>query len=270
MKKRLVLLMALSLTFASPAAVMAEDTTAAEETADDTEAADSTAEDADVKSEGVMTHDEYLAAAVDDEVTIETYVQAKQSWWKDDKGVGKATLYTQDQDGAYFIYELPMEEDQYNKLTTGTKIRVTGSKAVWEGEIEIMNGTLDKVLEGNYVAPAVDVTAKLGTDDLATYMNRFVAFKGMTVAAKKDANGNDVAFLYKWNGAGQEGDDLYFDVTLDGKTYTFTVESYLCGKDSEVYKAVKALKVGDKIDMEGFLYWYNGANPHITSVKAAK
>ena len=55
-----------------------------------------------------------------------------------------------------------------------------------------------------------------------------------------------------------------------GKTYTFTVESYLCGKDSEVYKAVKALKVGDKIDMEGFLYWYNGANPHITSVKAAK
>ena len=72
MKKRLVLLMALSLTFAFPAAVMAEDTTAAEETADDTEAADSTAEDADVKSEGVMTHDEYLAAAVDDEVTIET------------------------------------------------------------------------------------------------------------------------------------------------------------------------------------------------------
>ena len=68
MKKRLVLLMALSLTFAFPAAVMAEDTTAAEETADDTEAADSTAEDADVKSEGVMTHDEYLAAAVDDEV----------------------------------------------------------------------------------------------------------------------------------------------------------------------------------------------------------
>ncbi len=24
----------------------------------------------------------------------------------------------------------------------------------------------------------------------------------------------------------KEGDDLYFDVTLDGKTYTFTVESY--------------------------------------------
>ena len=101
--------MALSLTFAFPAAVMAEDTTAAE----------GTAEDADVKSEGVMTHDEYLAAAVDDEVTIETYVQAKQSWWED-----KATFYTQDKDGAYFIYNMPCSEEDYEKLVPGTKINI--------------------------------------------------------------------------------------------------------------------------------------------------
>ena len=48
--------------------------------------------------------------------------------------------------------------------------------------------------------------------------------------------------------------------------YTFTVESYLCDKDSDVYKAVQNLKVGDVVDMEGFLYWYEGVNPHITSV----
>ena len=24
--------------------------------------------------------------------------------------------------------------------------------------------------------------------------------------------------------------------------------------------------VGDKVDMEGFLYWYEGVNPHITGV----
>ena len=48
------------------------------------------------------------------------------------------------------------------------------------------------------------------------------------------------------------------------------MESYLCDKDTDVYKAVEALKVGDVIDMQGFLYWYEGPNPHITEVKAAK
>ena len=40
----------------------------------------------------------------------------------------------------------------------------------------------------------------------------------------------------------------------------------VCADGTEVYDAVEALKVGDVIDLEGFLYWYNGAQPHITSV----
>lgn len=266
MKKRLVLLMARSLTFAFPAAVMAEDTTAAEETADDTEAADSTAEDADVKSEGVMTHDEYLAAAVDDEVTIETYVQAKQSWWED-----KATFYTQDKDGAYFIYNMPCSEEDYEKLVPGTKIKVTGYKAEWSGEIEVADVSSFEIEDGEYIAEPLDVTDLLGKDELIDHQNELVSFKGMTVeAAGQDADGNDVAYLYNYDGSGSEGDDLYFNVSLNGETYTFTVESYLCDKDSDVYKAVEALNIGDKIDMEGFLYWYEGVNPHITSVTAAE
>lgn len=266
MKKRLVLLMALSLTFAFPAVVMAEDTTAAEETADDTEAADSTAEDADVKSEGVMTHDEYLAAAVDDEVTIETYVQAKQSWWED-----KATFYTQDKDGAYFIYNMPCSEEDYEKLVPGTKIKVTGYKAEWSGEIEVADVSSFEIEDGEYIAEPLDVTDLLGKDELIDHQNELVSFKGMTVeAAGQDADGNDVAYLYNYDGSGSEGDDLYFNVSLNGETYTFTVESYLCDKDSDVYKAVEALNIGDKIDMEGFLYWYEGVNPHITSVTAAE
>ena len=266
MKKRLVLLMALSLTFAFPAAVMAEGTTAAEETADDTEAADSTAEDADVKSEGVMTHDEYLAAAVDDEVTIETYVQAKQSWWED-----KATFYTQDKDGAYFIYNMPCSEEDYEKLVPGTKIKVTGYKAEWSGEIEVADVSSFEIEDGEYIAEPLDVTDLLGKDELIDHQNELVSFKGMTVeAAGQDADGNDVAYLYNYDGSGSEGDDLYFNVSLNGETYTFTVESYLCDKDSDVYKAVEALNIGDKIDMEGFLYWYEGVNPHITSVTAAE
>jgi len=227
---------------------------------EDTEDA-SSQDDPDVKSEGVMTYEEYAAAAVDTEVVIETYVQAKQSWWED-----KATLYTQDKDGAYFIYELPCSEEDYEKLTPGTKIKVTGYKAEWSGEFEIIDAEYE-ILEGNYVAEAEDVTALLGKDELIDKQNMFVSFKGMTVeAAGKDDSGNDVPFLYSYDGSGQEGDDLYFNVSLDGQTYTFVVESYLCDKDTDVYKAVKELKIGDTVDMEGFLYWYEGVNPHITSI----
>jgi hypothetical protein len=91
----------------------------------------------------------------------------------------------------------------------------------------------------------------------------------MTVEASKDASGADVAYLYNWDGSGQDGNDLYFKVSLNGQTYTFCVESYLCDNTTEVYAAVKNLKIGDKIDLEGFLYWYEGAQPHIIKVTPA-
>ena len=56
--------------------------------------------------------------------------------------------------------------------------------------------------------------------------------------------------------------------TINDQTYTFTVESYLCGPDTDIYKAVKDFHIGDVIDLEGFLYWYEGPNPHITAVLA--
>ncbi len=207
-------------------------------------------------NDGVMSYADYVAAELNTEVVIETYVQAKQSWWED-----KATVYAQDKDGAYYLYNMACSEEDYAKLTPGTKIRVTGYKSEWSGEVEIIDATFE-IVKGNYVAAATDVTSLLGTDDLINHQNKFVSFKGMTV---EDA-GNGTAFMYNWDGSGEEGSDLYFNVSLNGNTYTFTVESYLCGADTDVYKAVKALEIGQTVDMEGFLYWYNGVNPHITSV----
>lgn len=248
----------------------AEETTAADDaakedadTAEETTAASQQAPSGE-KSEGVMTYEEYMAAELETEVVVETYVQAKQSWWED-----KATLYTQDEDGAYFIYNAACSQEDYEKLEPGTKIKVTGYKSEWSGEVEIIDAALE-IQEGSYVAPAVDVTALLNTDELIEHQNQFVTFKGMTVeAAGQNDAGEDVAFLYNWDGSGEDGDDLYFNVSLDGNTYTFTVESYLCDNTTEVYQAVKELSVGDVIDMEGFLYWYEGVNPHITSVAKA-
>lgn len=211
---------------------------------------------ADAKSEGVMTYAEYMAAELDTQVVIEAYVQAKQSWWED-----KATVYTQDQDGAYFLYDMACSKEDYEKLTTGTKIKVTGYKSEWSGEVEIVDATFE-IEEGSYIAKALDVTALLGTDDLIKHQNEFVSFSGMTV----EDSGDGAAYLYKWDGSGADGDDLYFKVSINGQTYSFTVESYLCDNTTDVYAAVKNLQVGDVIDMEGFLYWYEGVNPHITSV----
>ena len=207
-----------------------------------------------------MTYEEYVAADLDTEVVIETYVQAKQSWWDN-----QATVYTQDKDGAYFLYNMACSEEDYEKLTPGAKIKVTGYKSEWSGEVEIIDATFE-LEDGSYVAEAEDVTSLLGTDELIRHQNEFVSFQGMTVEASTDADGNEAAFLYSWDGSGQDGDDLYFNVSLNGETYTFTVESYLCDNTTEVYKTVQSLKVGDTVDMKGFLYWYEGVNPHITSV----
>ena len=274
MKKIFALVLVLSLVFAFAACKgTTEPTTEAttEATVDDTTEAtvDDTTEAA--PAEGVMSYDDFVAAALDTEVTVETYVQAKQGWWTDSStGKSQASFYTQNEDGAFFLYNLECSEEDYAKLVPGTKIKVTGTKSEWSGEVEIIDATYE-IEEGSFIATATDVTDKLGTEDIANYQNQLVSFKGMTVEASTDADGNEAAFLYSYDGSGSnEGNsDLYFKVSKDGQTYTFTVESYLCGNDTDVYKAVEGLKVGDVIDMEGFLYWYNGVNPHITAVAAA-
>ena len=209
----------------------------------------------------LMTYAEYAQAEVDDPVYVETYVQATQSWWDN-----KITVYGQNEDGAIFIYNLSCSEEDAAKLVPGTKIAVKGYKAEWAGEVEIAEGATFEFVEADpFIAEAKDITDLLGKDELAAQQNEMVAFKGMTVVAYDETG---AAFAY----TDPEGktDDLYFKVSKDGQTYDFCVEFYLCGKDTDVYKAVEALQVGDVIDIEGFLYWYNGANPHVTSVTAAQ
>ena len=203
-----------------------------------------------------MSYSEYTAAAMDAEVVVDLYVQDHQSWWDN-----KITVYAADKDGAYFIYEMACSEEDAAKLTPGTKIRVTGVKGEYAGEIEIMNATFEFLsADDTYVAPAKDVTSLVGSDALINDMNKLVAFKGMTVVA---CNDEGAAFEYQ---GGVQGKDIYFKLSDGTNTVSLCVESYLTDKDTDVYKAVEALKVGDVVDVEGFLYWYNGANPHVTKV----
>jgi len=200
----------------------------------------------------VMTYAEFMAAETDAKVCIESYIQANQAWWSDE-GQGKVTIYLQDETGAYFAYEVLCSEEDSAKLVPGTKVRITGDKAVWSGEVEIMNGTIE-FLEGDpFIAEATDVTALLGTEELEAEMNKLVTIKGMTFKALsyKDS---------EWD------KDIYVTFTLNGADYDFCVESYLTGPDTDLYKAVESLKEGDVVNVEGFLYWYEGPNTHITSI----
>ncbi len=204
------------------------------------------------KSEGVMTYAEYTAAAMDAEVNIECYVQATQSWWDN-----KITVYAADQEGAYFLYELACSEEDAAKLVPGTKIKVKGFKGAWAEEVEVMDGTFEFVEGGiAYIAEPVDLTAVLGTEELISYQNQLAVFKGMTVKAIEYKNG-------------EPGDDIYVTLTYGDADYSFCVERYLTGPDTEVYAAVGALKAGDVVDVTGFVYWYNGINTHITAVVPA-
>ena len=197
---------------------------------------------------GVMTHAEYIAAELDSDVYIETYVQAHQSWWD-----GKITVYAQSEDGAYFIYNMACTEEDEKNLVPGTKIRVKGVKSEWAGEIEIVDGAFEIVKGSSFVAAPTDVTALLGKDELIKHQNEFVTVKGLTVGKVEYKND-------------EPGDDIYITFSRDDLLLDFMIEAYLTGPDSQVYSDVSELKNGDVVDIEGFLYWYNGANTHITKV----
>ena len=271
MKKILALLLALVMVFAlaacgqqaAPAEKPAEEPAApAEEPAAPAEEpAEAPAEEAPVE---VMSYADFMAAEVDDPVVIEAYVQAKQAYASD---WSNTSVYLADQDGAYFAYRLACTQEEYDALVPGAKIRVTGFKAEWAGEIEIAEGCTFELIDGadTYLVDPVDVTELLGTDALAEHMNQLVTIKGVTVAESEGG----VAFLYNWDGSGEDGSDLYFNVTLGENTYNFTVESDLCPAGSEVYETVKGLNVGDTIDLVGFLYWYEGPQPHICAITPA-
>ena len=252
MKKIIAMLLALTMLLAFAGCAATEPAATEAPTAPATEAPATeapAAEAPEAPEAAVMTHEEYAAAALDTAVTIETYVQAHQSWWDN-----KVTVYCQSPDGAYFLYELACSEEDAAKLVPGTKILVNGYKGEWAGEVEVMDGTFDFVEGGDtFLAEALDVTELLGTDELIAHQNEFVSFTGMTVEAIEYKNG-------------EPGDDIYVTLGYNGASYDFCVEVYLTGPETEVYTTVGTLEVGSVVDVEGFLYWYEGPNPHITAV----
>ena len=211
---------------------------------------------------GALTHEQFLAAEVGSTCTIEAYVQAWQGWWNN-----QITLYLQDRDGGYFVYNASCTQENANKLTKGCKIRVTGEKTDYNGMIEIYGtdgaATFEFVEGGDtFIATATDVTALYNnTQELVAHQNEFVAVKGLTVQSVSFKNAET---------AEEASDDIYIVVKLGDNNHDLCIEVYLTGTSTDVYGVAKTLAAGDVIDIEGFLYWYNNAdNIHVTGITKA-
>lgn len=202
-----------------------------------------------------MSHAEYIEAEMDTFVVIEAYVQATHSWWNN-----KITAFLQDRDGAYFVYEMSCSEEDAAKLVPGTKIRVTGYKYAWEGEVEIIEANFTFVDEADtFIATPADLTDILANEEeLIKHQNEYAIFNGLTVESIE----------YKF---GEPGNDIYVTVKQGDKIFDFHVERYLTDPDTEVYKAFVNgnINVGDVVNITGFVYWYNGVCTQITSITVA-
>ena len=131
-------------TTSTPAAeTQTEEAAPAEESEEVESTVDESAAEEVVISEDAMTYEAYAAAAVDTEVVVEGGVQAKQSYYADN---GTANVYLQDETGgAYFLYNLPCTQKEYDLLEVGSKIKVKGYKAEWSGEVEVIDAQKHRV-----------------------------------------------------------------------------------------------------------------------------
>ncbi len=195
-----------------------------------------------------LSHQEYMNTKDGETVVIEGYIQARRTWWNG------AVLYLQDDNGGYFVYNLPCTEEEYKtQLKVGNKIQVKGYKTSWQNEVEILGDQSGKEAEWNLMSGTKTYQAKKLaklSDGLAN-QNSFVAYDGLIVSN-----------VY------EEGRNVYYDVTNGTDLYTFCVETYMetTPKTSETYKTVAGLQKGDVIDVEGFQYIYGTPQLHTTKV----
>jgi len=193
------------------------------------------------------TYADLLASDGSDELELLMSVQGHESWWD-----GKVTVYAQSDEAGYLVYEMACDEATAEKLVPGTLIKVKGYKGEWSGEIELTDATCEIMDVAGKVYDAEDLTALIGDNDkLAEKMNVKAAFKNLTVVDYSK----------------EEDKDGYLNVTDEnGTAITFVVRRYLTNDESEVAKTVSGLVAGDVVDIETFLYWYEGPQARIIDV----
>ncbi len=201
-----------------------------------------------------LTYSEFVAAPLDSNVVVKSYVQDNESWWD-----GKITLYLQDKDGAILAYNTICTKEQANEITKGVCVRVEGKKVEWSGEVEISDANLTILKdEEKYVAQATDLTNGFSNETVKTnHPNQLFKVKGK-VQAKLDKDNNPRSYFNNWDNSGQvDACDTYFDIKVGDNKFTFNVRRYLRGSDTVVYKASRELVIGFEYEFTAYAYIYN-------------
>lgn len=206
----------------------------------------------DKKKNTVMNYKEYMAAPMNQKVTIHSYVQAKEDLLEDEDGNDTVTLYLQDKDGGYYVYEMPILEMDYDNLKKGQEIYVTGTKTEWDGETEIIESSSYRIGSGSWTAQPLHIDDIFSdVDALKEHMNQLVSLKDITVT--------DIQLPE------QEGGDINIICTKDDISIPVVIVSSLYDENSDEYTQAENLQAGDMIDVQGFLYWYQ-QKPQIHTV----
>ena len=219
------------------------------------------------KLKPAMTYSEFMAAEADAEVVVEGFIVDKQGWWDN-----KVTMYlaTNVPGEGYFIYELPCTEEENNTIyAIGECIHIEATKTIYAGEHEIMGDNITKVCTlttQNFASVTpIDVTDKLAS--VEQYQNAYFTATLEVVEFTTTDSDTTVSENKAWGYKGSEpNNDLYFTLSDGTNTLNCCVEVYLTGTNTKVYEDAQKLTIGDKVIVEGYLYWWNGANPHITSI----
>lgn len=204
-----------------------------------------------------MAYQDFLAAPVGTPVCLDTWVQFRGDWWD-----GFVTVYCQGPEGGLCLYQLACPEEDAEKLTAGTAIRVEGYKAEYKGRAEILDGTFRFREEKPWFPIAADGKTALKEGRQSV----LVSLRGVTVA---DA-GEGKAFRYGPLGYGLSGDDIYLELSWEDGSGTFRLPAQWFPEDSEVYQTAQALEVGAVVDIQAWLDWEDGAKPLITGLRLAE
>ena len=219
----------------------------------------SVSDEASVSVDDAPTCAAYLEAEIGSFVTFSCYIQGRESWTDN-----FCSLYAQDETGACYLVRLPCTKEDYDRMTPGRMILVTGYKSTWGDDIELTDCSF-QFLDGSWLANPQDMTDLLGTEELSVHRNEKVCFSGMKIEPMMD--GASVWYC-GWDNMAAEGEntEFFFRASAGEAVCMFSVLPSLCENPEQVIQTLKSLHLDDVVDLTGYLYWYNGPRPRIIEI----